>query len=75
MTIARAGTEDSTFHDMLKNTTELHWTLVPVELVDSEELGCYRERSWWHMVQKLGPQQHNTRSTINWHKGTRCTTH
>ena len=52
MTTARAGTEDSTFHDILKNTTEPHWTLVPVELVDSEELGCYRDRDWWHIVQQ-----------------------
>ena len=52
VTTARAGSEDSTFHDMLNQTSELHWTLVPVEIVDSEELGCYRERSWWHTVQK-----------------------
>ena len=52
VTTTRAGTEDSTFHDMLNNTTELHCTLVLVDLVESEELGCYRERSWWHTVQK-----------------------
>ena len=47
-----AGTEDSSFHDVLKQTTELHWTLVPVELPNSVELACYRERACWHTVQK-----------------------
>ena len=52
VTTTHAGTEDSSFHDLLRNTTELHWTLVPVELVDSQQLACYRERSWWHRVEK-----------------------
>ena len=51
-TTAQAGTEDSTFHDLLNNTSELHWTLLPVELVDCTEPACYRERSWWHTVYK-----------------------
>ena len=52
VTTTHAGTEDSSFHDLLRNTKELHWTLVPVELVDSQQLACYRERSWWHKVEK-----------------------
>ena len=52
VTTTHAGTEDSSFHDLLRNTTELHQTLVPVELVDSQQLACYRERSWWHKVEK-----------------------
>ena len=47
-----AGTEDPSFHDLLRNTTDLHWTLVPVEVVDGVELGCYRERSWWHTMHR-----------------------
>ena len=46
VTTTQAGTEDSGFHDMLRNTSELHWTLVPVELVDNTEPACYRGRAW-----------------------------
>ena len=51
VTTTRVGTEDSTFHDMLNRTAELHWTLVPLEVVDWEELACYGERSRLHTVQ------------------------
>ena len=51
-TTSLAGTEDSSFHDVLTQTTELHWTLVPVELPNDVALACYRERAWWHTVQK-----------------------
>ena len=51
-TTTYAGSEDSTFHALLKKTTELDRTLVPVELVDSSELACYRERDWWHTIHK-----------------------
>ena len=69
VTTARAGSEDSTFHDMLNQTTELHWTLVTVEIIDPEELGCYRERSWWHTVHKwclndTAPALPSTRNTV-----------
>ena len=52
VTTTQAGTKDSSFHDLSRNTTELHWTLVLVELVDSQQLACYGERSSWHRVQK-----------------------
>ena len=52
VTTALAGSEDSTFHSLLKKTTEMDWTMIPVELVDSLELACYRERDWWHTVRK-----------------------
>ena len=52
VTTTAAGTEDSTFHDFLQNTTELHWSPVPVELVGDEYLACYREHSWWHVVHR-----------------------
>ena len=50
VTTSLAGTEDSSFHDLLKQTSEADWTLVPVELVDNTTLGCYREREWWHTL-------------------------
>ena len=50
VTTSLAGTEDSSFHDLLKQTSEVDWTLVPVELVDNTTLGCYREREWWHTL-------------------------
>ena len=69
VTTARARSEDSTFHDMRNQTTELQWTLVSVEVVDSEELGCYRERSWWRTIQNwclndTTPALPSTRTTI-----------
>ena len=51
-TTSLAGTKDSYFHDVLRQTTELHWTLVPVEPPNNVELACYRERAWWHTFQK-----------------------
>ena len=51
VTASLAGTEDSSFHDLLKQTNEADWTLIRVELVDKTALGCYREREWWHTFQ------------------------
>ena len=52
VTTTQAGSEESSFHDLLRNTTELHWQLIPVELVDNHDLACYRERHWWHTTQQ-----------------------
>ena len=51
-TIARSGSEDNPFYNMLLRTGIHHWTIAPLQFTDCEIKACFLERAWWFKWRK-----------------------